>query len=164
MLKSDTSPSEVLDCCDKLKPNISADLWHIASAYRHATIVYLHDVLENVGSRWTSDAGVLQSRQIRSLLSRSKDEAVTSCMADILKIQEGSPSIFGLAPLLFIVASESRDWTESNDAFDRLTRVWKKTGLGNLGTALDLLSTTREDRIMDWRKVLKGKHWDLIVS
>ncbi|KAL2418213.1 hypothetical protein ABEF95_004625 [Exophiala dermatitidis] len=163
-IKSDASSAEPSQLSSKVRPDVCMDLCHIASAYRQATVVYLHEVLDKVSGSRANDVSVLQALRLRSLLPGGRDEAMSSCMAHISKVDEESLSAFGLAPLLFIVASESRDWLESCDALDRLARIWKKTGLGNLGTAVDLLSTIREEHIMNWRQVLKRRHWDLIVS
>lgn len=137
---------------------------NIADGYRNALIVYLHIILDRVERDHTDDAYVLQLRRIRSLLHYTKDQAISVCMADITSVPEDSPSAVGSVPLLFIIASETRERTEFDIAFKRLERLWKETCLGNIGNALKLLQEIRQADSLDWREVLKPRACDFIVS
>lgn len=141
-----------------------AHLDYIANAYRNAVIVYLHTILDIVEGQNVSDASVVQCFRIRSLLYSTKDDAISACVENIMRVPEDSSPALGLSPLLFIVASETRNQTEFHLAFRRLNLLWERTCLGNIGMARELLERIRQANCLDWRQVLKPKKWDLIIS
>lgn len=137
---------------------------NVANAYRYALIAYLHIILDLLKRNSKDDSRLLQCQRIRNLLPKTKDEAISSCLWDISHVPEGSHSAIGLAPLLFIVAAETRNETEFATASDRLQRVAKMSNLGNLTTAKELLDKVKQSNATDWRRILKSSKWDLIVS
>lgn len=121
-------------------------------------------MLDRIGSHQLTDADALQAWRLRSLLMCTKDEAISECLRSMNGVSEESPSAVGLAPLLFIVASEASDKAQVTSALSRLRRLWRISCLGNLGTAVNLLETIEQLQPLDWREILASKSWDLIVS
>ena len=143
---------------------MSAYLGDIASAYRHALMVYLHIILERLIQTHGTDSKTLQFLLMRSLIPCSKEGAISACLEDILRVPEHTSAAVGSTPLLFIIASETNDQPEFQRAFDLLMKLWTRTCLGNTGVALDFLHQIQEDDFPDWRQVLKLRKWDLIIS
>jgi hypothetical protein len=101
---------------------------------------------------------------IRSLLPCTKEEAISACLEDVLSVPENSSAVVGSSPLVFIVASETKDQLEFETALQLLMRLWTRTCLGNTGVALDFLRQVQDANFPDWRQALKSRKWDLIVS
>jgi hypothetical protein len=136
----------------------------VASAYRNVLIAYSHNILDVVQKYSKNDESLLECHWIRTLLLRTKHEAISCCMRDISSVPEDSNSAIGLAPILFIVATETHNSTEFEMAAARFSRLEKTSRLGNLNTARELLKMIKQDSTKDWRHVLRACNWDLIIS
>lgn len=137
---------------------------HIASAYKNVLITYIHIILDVVETNASTFELMLESLAIRSLLTMTKREAISACLRDIMSVPESSSCAVGLVPLLFVVATESRDRAECDAASQRLHDMLKTACLGNIASALELLKATQALNVADWRQILKGFGWDLIVT
>ena len=136
---------------------------HIAQAYRNAVVAYLHMILNRIEGHETSIELMLQTVGMRTLLATTKEDALSACVQEMQCVPDDQSCAVGLVPLLFIVASETRNLTEFNIGTQRLTRVFQTACLGNIVPTLELLHETRRTKTRDWREVLKAFHWDLIV-
>jgi hypothetical protein len=164
MIQSDPRDLKFLKLPCGMAPEMSAHLGHIASGYRHTLVVYLHIILERLMQTHGRDARDLQILMIRSLLPCSKQEAISACLEDVLRVPENSLAFIGSSPLVFIVASETKDSSEFEISLQLLLRLWTRTCLGNIGVALDFLRYIQHANFPDWRQALKSRKWDLIVS
>lgn len=163
-MKSNVPASRSFDLSDELEIETISYLDHIANAYRNVLIAYLHNILDAIESNTDADESMLQSIGLRSLLGISKDEAISACVQDVLCVPDGSTCAVGLVPLLFIVASETKNQLEFDVASERLTAILKIACLGNIATTLQLLREMQRATSVNWRQVLKGYEWDLIVT
>lgn len=136
----------------------------VSNAYRSVLIAYLHAILDLLVKGNKNDARIIQCQRIQGLLPMTKLEAISSCMRDISQVPEESHCAIGMAPLLFIVASETRDADEFAMAAARLNRLQETARLGNLKTAWELLGKIKHSNGTDWRQTLRACNWDLIVS
>ena len=150
---SDELTLETIDCLD-----------HIANAYRNALVAYLHIILNAIEANATTDGLVLQCLGMRSLLVSTEAEAISACMRNMVCVPADQSCAVGLVPLLFIVASETRNQTEFEIASQRLQAILKRACLGNIAPALELLQKAQQVSSGDWRQILKGFGWDLIVT
>lgn len=110
------------------------------------------------------DEIMLQSIGMRSLLIITKEEAISGCIQDMLCVPDEESCAVGLVPLLFIVASETRNRIEFDIASKRLAAILKIACLGNIATAIELLHKIQQTRSVDWRQILKESKYDLIVT
>lgn len=163
-MKANIQTSISIDLSDELGTETISYLNHIANAYRNVLVAYLHNILDAIESNTETDEFMLQSVGMRSLLGVSKDEAISACVQDMLCVPDGSTCAVGLVPLLFIVASETRNLIEFNIASQRLTAILKIACLGNIATTLQLLGEMQQAVSVNWRQLLKTFEWDLIVT
>lgn len=150
---SDELTLETINCLD-----------HIANAYRDALVAYLHIILDAIEAHTVTDELMLQCLGMRTLLVSTKVEAISACVRDMVCVPEDKSCAVGLVPLLFIVASETRNRTEFEIASQRLQAILKTACLGNIAPALELLQKTQQSNSGDWRQILKGFGWDLIIT
>lgn len=150
---SEEITKETIDCLD-----------HIADAYRNALVAYLHIILDAIEANTAADELILQCLGMRSLLASTKEEAISACLRDMSCVPDEMSCAVGLVPLLFIVAGETRNRTEFEIASQRLQAILKTACLGNIAPALELLQKTQQPNSGDWRQILKGFGWDLIVT
>lgn len=136
----------------------------IANAYRHALIMYLHVILDAISEASSKNASLLDYSKVRGLATLSKSDAISACLQDTHLVPAGDPSEVGLVPLLFIIASETKDDTEFDMASTRLSTIFQSAALGNVGMALELLYKMRRVKSLHWRQVLKVCEWDLVVT
>ena len=144
---------ETIDCLD-----------HIANAYRNALVAYLHIILDAIESNMATDQLMLQCLGMRTLLVSTKVEAISACLRDMVCVPEDKTCAVGLVPLLFIMATETRIQTEFEIASQRLHAILKTACLGNIASALELLEKAQQTNSGDWRQILKGLGWDLIIT
>lgn len=107
---------------------------------------------------------MLQSLGMRTLLVSTKVEATSAYLQDILCVPDDKSCTVGLVPLLFIVASETRNRTEFEIVSQRLQAILKTATLGHIAPMLELLQKTQQKHAGDWRQTLKSFGWDLIVT
>lgn len=136
----------------------------IANGYRNALLVYAHRILDSISEIQMDDASLLRCRRIRHSLPLTKDEAISACLGSIMSVPDHTPHAVGLCPLLFIIATETRDENEFGTCLQRLDRLWRSTFLGNIRTAVNLLRMVQQGKSHHWRALLRLQKWDLIVS
>ncbi len=163
-IRSDVRASTYFYLPNDINSETVQQLDDIASAYRNVLVAYLHIILDGVEEHQAIGAGLLECHQLRSLLPLAKDEAISRSIRDILCVPEDSPSAVGMVPLLFVVASLTKDLDEFNIVFGRLAALDESARLGQIHTACELLERIRPAIPSDWRQVVKDRKWDLIIS
>jgi hypothetical protein len=139
-------------------------LGHIAHAYRNALLAYLHNILDIIETNAATAEMMLQCLGMRTLLPVTKRDAISACLKDMVCVPDDRSCVVGLVPLLFIVASETRNPSEFEIASRKLQGILNTACLGNIVPALVLLKKAQQTCSGDWRHVLKGFGWDLIVT
>lgn len=151
-------------------PTINTDprdedaLTYIADAYKSALCIYLHIILDEMTKATEDNANSIAYSNIHSLISITKDEAISACIQQTSLVLDEDPCVVGLVPLLFIVASETKISSEFELACIRLSTIFKSACLGNVGTTLELLQKMQRITSVHWRQILKICEWDLLVT
>ena len=136
----------------------------IAHAYKNALLIYCHIILDAIAETSPRHAPMLEFSTIRTLIMVTKSEAISACILDMLQVPDNDDCTLGMVPLLFIVASETKDAAEFNTASARLSKILRDACLKNVGTTVELLQKIQRISTLNWRQVLKRSEWDLVVT
>jgi hypothetical protein len=150
---------------DKLLQPLSC----IANAYRNALIIFLHSIIDLMLDPETGYLSIYQEGIIRQLIPVTKSTASLRCLIDIASIPDGLPCEAGLLPILFLIACETNREDEFDAAFQRIVKLERNVGIGNIQTARKMLELINRRKMCpgrprNWRYIMRESAWDLIVS
>lgn len=144
-------------------------LQSVANAYKYGVWVWIHSVIEHMSSTRKRQLSAYDRGLAKSMLSFTKEQAISSCLASMLGIPNGQPCEAALVFLMFLVGCETDSSTECNIVFDRMKALEENLHIGNVRRVRQFLEHVRDSKgspggEQDWQVLLEGKCWDLILS